>query len=221
MYPKNRKKAELSEKQLAALERGRLKLKLEAEAFYSTAPTIELQWLPGHTKPTLLEADRPKCSKCGQLCRRFFCKNPKRFRFRCKSCKLTFYAWIKITQAPRPKIVCHRCGTPSDPSGRGKASGYCPTCKKQFTRGGRAHLDATYSLLLQRIRDMRLPPDVEAYATAEAVAKVLAGHAYTWDVEVKKRQCFEAVRGAFVESGSEHPVYRAAMGVFPGKRPGA
>lgn len=115
-----------------------------------------------------------------------------------------------------PKLLCYRCGNtdtknlgPAADSGR---TGFCPQCDKRFIQGGRNELAKYHLLLEKRVKDLKLPKDVEAEAVQMAFRDVIEGKGYCWTVELRKADAFKAARGEYGQRGSDHPEFRKHQG---------
>ncbi len=166
-------------------------------------------------RPKTPLSDYPdKCPYCSSLriASAGSCRGKRRYR--CKGCSKTFYE-VGISVPKDSGLICHRCG-----SGRvssighgftGGRRGYCPSCKRKFTQGGREELDRSGLLLQARIDLISVPDDVKSEIIQQAYIDVLEGRGYCWSVELDQRRAWKAARGDSW-MGSDSTPYRIATG---------
>lgn len=214
-YPKNRKRAKLSEKQLAALKLANLLRRKRVDEEVAQQDVIEVTVNAGWKKFRLTEDQKPKCPKCGGKDTKRFAMKYGRQRFRCR-CGRTFFAFLVFKVKEHPPIICHFCGNQAEPKGyqtKSGAAGYCKVCDKQFHQGGPLHLRMTRVVLLDRIKALNLPEDVAAEVLSQATEDVLRGDGYTWNVKLLgKTAAYNRVRGNFADQGSDSKVYKKIAG---------
>lgn len=138
--------------------------------------------------------------------------------YRCKDCRRNFMGkGFRLNLQPVPILRCYRCGgTDCDSLGFSVDSGrtaYCKRCLRRFTQGGRNELARYHLVLEKRIAALGLPADVQSELLQTAYVDVLRGEGYCWNVALRAGPAWKSARGEFLETGSEHPVYRAALGL--------
>lgn len=139
-------------------------------------------------------------------------------RYRCKTCRRTYYLEIAIRPVDAGvTLSCYRCGSTAcafHGAGARPGSGlvgFCNVCRKRFTQGGREHLERTQVLLLDRLKEARLGLEIFSDVYAQAVADVLQGIGYTWNVPLDVPASKARLYKGFKEFGSTH---RALSGEF-------
>lgn len=134
-------------------------------------------------------------------------------RFRCQSCKRTFggFTYKEVIPLPKHGLVCYRCGSKDvKPLGFSPCSGrigYCRSCRQRFTQGGRNELARYHICLEARVKELRLPQDIQAELLQIAYHDVLLGEGYCWNIHLDQKQAWRAARGSFMEEGSLHAEY--------------
>lgn len=181
------------------------------------ANVVDVAVLPGKVRRIDMSV-YPQCPHCGgQSIRAGVWKGEQRFR--CKACNRTYYTDVVIRAVDADiTLVCCRCGGGRcafrGAAGRAGSGimGRCHDCNKNFTQGGRYHLDHTLALLVQRIQALAVPPDLRAEVYAQAAINVLQGIGYTWniplDVAGARKQLSKETWG---DLGSHH---QAISGTF-------
>lgn len=159
------------------------------------------------------------CPRCNhdRIIRAGFVGSSRAQMFRCKACNSTFVnPETKKVQEKKITfpIICHRCnGTNTENRGPGNQEtkgrqGYCFTCNKGFTQGGRFHLEQNMTVLETRIRELGGPPDVRMELLQDAALRVLAGEGYVTTIPLRRTEAWAESRGEYMQRGSDHPVFR-------------
>lgn len=159
-----------------------------------------------------------ECPRChhDKIVRAGFVRSSQNQMFRCKACNSTFVNPEKKTVKPITdfNLVCHRCwGKNTENRGPGKKEkggrqGFCFTCNKGFTQGGKHHLEKNYSTLEQRVKQLGLSKDVELEVLQDAALRVLKGEGYVHNIPLQKSAAFREVYGEFGQMGSDHRVFK-------------
>jgi transposase-like protein len=164
---------------------------------------------PGRRMPRDGYPDCPHCG--GDSIRAGVHKGEQRFR--CKACNRTYYSEAALRPVDAGiTLVCCRCGG-GNCAFRGAAGragsgimGRCHDCQKNFTQGGRHHLDTTLALLIRRLQALDVGPHVRAEVYAHAAVAVLQGVGYTWSVPLDVAGANQRLgKETWGDRGSEHP----------------
>lgn len=226
-----------SDQQVRGFAAERKRRSAAADARQADAIVVQL---PGPTLPVLIDPQRlpprarlgrppgmrtlplehmPLCPRCSgdQVKRAGFARG--RQVYHCHDCARKFMGRgfrLEGPKAEQVKFLCYRCGSTDvadlglDPhSGR---RGYCRPCRRRFIQGGRTELEKYHLLLERRVRELKLPKDVEAEVMQAAFRDVIEGRGYCWTVDIRKKEGWRAVRGEFGQRGSDHPEFRKQQG---------
>lgn len=167
------------------------------------------------SRPKTPITDYPeKCPYCTGVRIVYYGSHDGKRRYRCKDCLKSFYD-VGISVPKNWRLICHRCGggrTSNRGIGaKGGRRGYCSSCKRGFTQGGRDELDRNGLLLKMRIDMISAPEDVKAEIAQQATFDVLEGRGYCWSIELDQRRAWKAARGDSWMGSSSAP-YRLAIG---------
>jgi hypothetical protein len=201
-----------SERRRSALTTGHQQRKAAVLARRASQTVREITELPG--RRVMFPCEYPPCPGCASehVIRAGVTRGEQRYR--CRECNRTYYGDVKlVVHRHGIALRCHRCGTAgtqrgAEPRPHSGLTGWCPQCRRVFTQGGRRHLDDSLVVLLNRIKELGLPPDVRDEVYAQAALDVLEGRGYTFDIPLDARAGFARARGGF-GSGSDHPVFAA------------
>jgi len=139
----------------------------------------------------------PPCPQCEQHNAKKNGFNRGKQRYQCRVCGAKF---IETSDIEREAILgtCFRCGRDDCrtwSAGKCRRLGFCESCERTFTHGGSEDFERYHLLLKQRCRQEQLPADIEAEILQMATVDVLEGRGYCWNVELKIRDAWRAVRG--------------------------
>ena len=136
----------------------------------------------------------PPCPRCGSFLTRRAGMARGAQRAKCRGCRRSFYANLKIVHQPLPRsfdLICYRCDSKETTlvgrSQRGGLIGWCKPCGKKFQQGGLLNLKLNYYLLLRRIRELNVPDRAYAEVLQTAALDILDGKGYAATVELDVR----------------------------------
>lgn len=162
---------------------------------------------------------RPDCPQCGasERVKRagfvYHASEERVQRWKCGACRVSFNGpGYRRKDRRKFNMICYRCGREHCKrfgvvnNGAGM-TGYCPSCKRRFTQGGREDLVKYHLVLEKRVAELALAEAVKVELLQYAYQDVLEGFGYCWNVPLRVRDAKRAHFGEWREAG-DHPVYR-------------
>ncbi len=203
------------------LKRQRLLTRKNRVQYFVDNPPRSDKGVPSGTEQGTVPC--PQCLRCaGPTVRAGFSSGTRKQMFRCvnKTCAMVFtdpaVSGKRRKETPTG-LLCHRCnGLETSYRGKGKDSGlvgWCRTCKKEFTHGGRYDFRRHSHILEERVKSLGLGAALREMVLLQAKADVLAGLGYCSTVELKVRAAKVELTGPCQEQGSKK-AYAIQTGEF-------